>query len=173
MHEGGVRAAPTTDPGHGEMSEMRRISARRASPPHWSARPLLRRALIFTLMAAAALGGWKLRPRHIRNPDERRSLPAEWLVEREDNQTQNRQDCGVHGTTGGRRSSAEVEHNTSPHNLYLPSLFIRKCIKKPKHSTPCLDATPRSPPCPGIQFGRVGRSVGGGGLEFGPCQHPT
>lgn len=117
MHEGGVRAAPTTDPGHGEMSEMRGVSARRvrASPPHWSGRSLIRRALIFPLMAAAAaaLGGGKLRRRHIRRPEKPRWLPVEWLVEREDNQTQNRQDCGVHGTTGGRRSSAEVEQNTS------------------------------------------------------------
>lgn len=35
MHEGCVRAARTTDPGHGEMSEMRGVSARHVctSPP--------------------------------------------------------------------------------------------------------------------------------------------
>lgn len=144
MHEGGVRAAPTTDPGHGEMSEMRGVSARRVrtSPPHWPGRSLIRRALIFTLMAAIALGGRKLRRGHIRKPDEPRALPVEWLVEREDNQTQSRRDCGVHGTAGGRRSSAEVEQNTLPQNIYLASLFIRKCTKQPKHSTPCLDVTP-------------------------------
>lgn len=108
-------------------------------------------------MAAIALGGWKLRRRHIRRPDKPRALPVEWLAERGGNQTQNRQDCGVHGTAGGRRSSAEVEQNTLPQNVYVASLFIRKCIKQPKHSTPCLDVTPRpSAPRLVIQFGRVG-----------------
>lgn len=114
-------------------------------------------------MAAIALGGRKLRRRRrVRKPDEPPALPVEWLAEREDNQTQDRQDCGVPGTTGGRRSSAEVEQNTSPQNIYLASLFIRKCIKQPKHSTPCLDVTPRrSAPSPVIQLGRgrVGTGV--------------
>lgn len=107
-------------------------------------------------MAAIALGGRKLRRRRrVRKPDEPPALPVEWLAEREDNQTQDRQDCGVPGTTGGRRSSAEVEQNTSPQNIYLASLFIRKCIKQPKHSTPCLDVTPRrSAPYPGDPVGK-------------------
>lgn len=123
-----------------------------------SGRSLIRRALIFPPNGRHRIRRGEAAA--IRKPEEPRALPVEWLAEREHNQTQNRQDCGVPGTTGGRRSSAEVEQNTSPHNIYLASLFIRKCIKQPKHSTPCLDVTPRrSAPSLVIQLGGGGWSL--------------
>lgn len=134
-----------------EDSAVRSLSYQTCSDPHPNGRHRIRR------VEAAA------RP----HP---RALPVEWLVEREDNQTQNRQDCGVHGTPGGRRSSAEVEQNTLAQNIYLASLFIRRCIKQPKHSTPCLDVTPRrSCPCLVIQFRTLASREGvGGGWSLDP-----
>lgn len=72
---------------------------------------LFRRALIFALMAAIALGAWKLRRRHIRKAEESRVLRMEWLPEREANQTQN------HGTAGWETLSSwsGAEHLASEH----------------------------------------------------------